>query len=136
MARITRPLRGRLQVEVPYRRGAENYILLREICGEGTHVRYNRQLRCFEITRGRLPVLMDRLATELGQPVELVLHGAAQTHCVEACWRDAKPETAWQCVCSCAGWFHGSGQPPPKDLGGGLYVDTEYTTQVYTLMPR
>lgn len=135
MARITRPLRGRLRVEVPFRRGDANYVLLREICGERTQVRYNRQQRCFEVARAHLGTLIDRLPAELGQPVEVVLHGAVQTKCVEACWRDARPETVWECECSCAGRFHGTGTPPPKDLGGGLYVDTNYTTYVHRVMP-
>ncbi len=43
-------------------------------------------------------------------------------------------ETRWACVCSCAGRFHGARTPPP-DLGGGLSVETEYTTETYTVWP-
>lgn len=136
MARIVRPLHGRVQVEVPYRERGGNYTMLQEICGERTRPEWNPRRKCFEVARSHLGALLAQLPAELGIPVEVVLHGASQTTCVEACWRDASPETVWECVCSCAGKFHGTGVAPPKDLGGGLSVETEYTTESYTAWPN
>lgn len=136
MARIGRPPHGRIQVELPYRERGGNYTLLQDICGERTRPEWNPRRRCFEVARGHLGALLAELPAEPGVPVEVVLHGASQTKCVEACWRDASPETVWECVCSSAGKFHGTGIAPPKDLGGGLSVETEYTTEIYTAWPN
>lgn len=135
MARIVRPLRGRLQVWLPFRQsGRGNFILLKQLCGERTQPKYNRALGCFEVARDHLPVLIERLPGMLGMPVELVLHGSTQTKCAEKCWT-AKPETYWDCECSCAGRFHGSVTGPPKQFGAGFGVETTYTTNVMTLHP-
>ena len=135
MARIVRPLTGRLQVRLPFRQGSGNYELLHDICGQQTRPAYNRERRYFEVARNHLKHLVHELPAALGVPVEVELHGANQTLCVEACWSTASPESIWECVCSCAGKFHGTKVPPPKDLGGGLHVGTEYTTRVYTVWP-
>lgn len=135
MAKIVRPLHGHLQVWLPFRPGGENYAFLKELCGERIHVVYVRGQGYFDVARGHLGVLVDELPAALGRPVELVIHGSTQTKCVEACWKDGKPERYWACECSCAGRNHGSGSPLAKDLGGGLSVDTDYTTETYTLTP-
>jgi len=135
MARIVRPLHGRLQVHLPFRSGSGNYDLLHDICGDLTRPEYNRDRKYFEVARAHLGALIAQLPAELGGPVEVVLHGASQTRCVEACWRDAQPETVWGCECSCAGKFHGRGTPPPLEVDGGLFIETQYTTQTYTAWP-
>ena len=135
MARIVRPIGGRIQVELPYREAGGNYELLKEICGDLTRPKWNPGRKCFEVARAHFGALLAELPTALGTPVEVVLHGATQTKCVEACWRDASPKTVWECVCSCAGKFHGTGVAPPQDVGGGLFVETEYTTETYTVRP-
>jgi hypothetical protein len=136
MARIVRPLHGRLQVQLPYRGGGSgNYDLLRDICGERTRPDYNRERKYFEVARGHLTTLVDELPAQLGAPVEVVLHGASQTHCVEQCWGAKRSDTFWSCECACAGKFHGTGSAPPLNVGGGLYIETEYTTQTYTAWP-
>jgi hypothetical protein len=134
MAKIVRPVHGRVQVWLPFRSGSGNYDLLKEMCGDLTRPEYNRTLRCFEVARSHLPVLLEQLPGALGQRVEVVLHGSSQTKCVEACW-NASPDSIWECVCSCAGRFHGTRTAPPKDLGGGLAVATDYTTHTFTLLP-
>lgn len=134
MARIVRPVRGRAQVWLPYRSGNGNYELLREICGGLTRPEYDRASKCFLVAHAHVPDLMEELPRALGQPVQVVLHGSAQTRCVEACW-NASPDTAWDCVCSCAGRFHGTGTAPTKDLGNGRAVTTDYTTHTFTLHP-
>jgi hypothetical protein len=134
MAKIVRPLHGRVRVWLPFRPGSGNYDLLKDMCGDLTRPEYNRDLRCFEVARAHLPTLLDRLPSELGQPVDVVLHGSSQTKCVEACW-NASPDSLWECVCSCAGRFHGTRTGPPKDLGGGLAVGTDHTTNTFTVFP-
>lgn len=134
MAKIVRPVHGRVQVWLPFQRGSGNYDLLKELCGDLTRPQYNRRMGCFEVARAHLPALMDQLPAALRQPVDVVLHGSSQTKCVEACW-NASPDSVWECVCSCAGRFHGTGAAPPKDLGGGLAVATDYTTHTFTLFP-
>ncbi|MCI4685093.1 hypothetical protein [Candidatus Rhodoblastus alkanivorans] len=135
MARIVRPLRGRLQVTLPFRPGSGNYDLLHDICGQQTKPEYNRERRYFEVAPAHLRTLIEQLPAELGRPVEVVLHGASQTRCVVECWRDASPDTIWTCVCSCAGKFHGTKIQPSTQIDDRLSVDTEYTTETYTAWP-
>ncbi|MFE5309526.1 hypothetical protein [Isoptericola sp. NPDC056605] len=134
MARIVRPLHGRVRVWLPFRGGGGNYQLLKDMCGLRTRPDYNRDLKCFEVAREHLPVLLDELPGALGQPVSVALHGSAQTKCVEVCW-NASPDTLWKCECSCAGRYHGSRTGPPKQVAPGLGVDTEYTKHEFTLFP-
>jgi hypothetical protein len=134
MARIVRPVHGRVQVWLPFRHGSANYDLLKDICGDLTRPEYNRSTRCFEVARHHLPALLDELPRALRQPVDVVLHGSTQTKCVEACW-NASPDSTWECVCSCAGRFHGTRSGPPKQVGPGLAVATDYTTHSFTLFP-
>lgn len=134
MAKIVRPVHGRVHVWLPFRPGSGNYDLLKAICGGLTRPEYNRSLRCFEVARTHLGALIEQLPRELAQPVEVVLHGSSQTKCVEACW-NASPDSIWECVCSCAGRFHGTGTGPATDLGGGLAVATDYTTNAFTIYP-
>ncbi len=135
MARIIRPRTGRLLLYLPFRANGGNYRLLRDICGERTKPEWNPTLKRFEVARAHLEALIARLPNELGASVHVELQGASQTKCVEACWRDAKQETWWQCVCSCAGRYHGTGTPPPKALPNGLYVATEYTSETFVVQP-
>lgn len=134
MASIVRPLRGRTKVKIPYQPGSGNRDLLKRICGEQTRPRYNRNEKCFEVAREHLRALIEQLPGELGTRVEVTLHGATQTTCVEACW-NASPETRWDCECSCAGQYHGEGVGPPLIVRDGLAVETEYTTHTFIVCP-
>ncbi|UCN14607.1 hypothetical protein LFM56_17390 [Cellulomonas iranensis] len=134
MVRIVRPVRGRVRVWLPYQRGSGNYDLLKDLCGGLTRPEYNRALKCFEVAREHLPVLMDELPRRLGRPIEVTLQGASQTKCVDACY-GASPDTVWKCVCSCAGVYHGTGVGPPKHLADGLAVATEYTQHTFICYP-
>lgn len=130
MAQIVRPVQGKLQVRLPYRPSGKNYGLLKDICGERTRPAWNRDRRCFEVAREPLVKLIDKLPDAIGRPIEVVLHGATQTKCVSACWA-ANPETRWECVCSCAGSNHGTGNPLPTEISSELSVETEYTAEKY-----
>ncbi len=134
MAQIVRPVKGKLQVRLPYRPGGSNYGLLKAICGERTRPEWNRERRCFEVAREHLVKLIDQLAYEIGSPVEVILHGATQTKCVSACWA-ADPRTRWECVCSCAGANHGTGHPLPTLASAELSIDTDYTSERYVAYP-
>lgn len=134
MVQIVRPVRGKLRVKLPYRPGGANYHLLKDICGGRTRPKWNRGLRCFEVAREHLVKLINRLPNEIGRPVEVILHGATQTKCVSACWA-ANPDTCWECVCSCAGANHGSGSPLPTQASADLSIETEYTSERYTVNP-
>ena len=48
MAKIVRPVHGRVQVWLPFQRGSGNYDLLKELCGDLTRPQYNRRMGCFE----------------------------------------------------------------------------------------
>ena len=134
-ARIFRPLHGRARVWLPWRgSGSANYTLLKELCGDLTRPEYNRELKCFEVARAHLPTLIEHLPAELGQPLEVTLEGASQTPCVDACW-NASPHTVWDCVCSCAGEFHGQGAPPGTVVSPGIAIATQYTTHTFTVTP-
>lgn len=135
MPRIVRPLHGRVQLWIPYRRGSGNFDLLREICGPQTQGTYDPARGCFEVARSHLGALLEHLPGEIGQPIEVTLHGATQTRCVEACW-NANPASYWECVGSCASLYHGTGNGPARHLGNGLAVDTEYTTRTFTIHPQ
>ena len=134
MARIIRPVHGKLRVTLPFRPDGANYGLLKAICGERTQPQWNHELKCFEVAREHLAKLIDQLPNEIGRPVEVVLYGAAQTKCVSACW-DANPATRWECVCSCAGANHGTGHPLPRQVSTDLSVGTEYTSMSYVVDP-
>lgn len=134
MAQIVRPVKGKIQVSLPYRPGGENYGFLQAICGERSRPEWNRRGGYFEVARVHLAKLIDQLADEIGQPVELVLCGASQTKCVSACWA-ADPDTRWECVCSCAGANHGTGRPLPVQVSTDLSIDTDYTSERYLLKP-
>jgi hypothetical protein len=135
MTQIVRPVKGKLQVTLPYQPAGANYRLLKAICGEHTRPAWNPKRRYFEVAREHLVKLIDVLPDEIGHPVEVVLHGATQTKCVTACW-GANPDTRWECLCSCAGANHGTGQPLPKQVSADLSVDTEYTSMNYLVHPR
>jgi hypothetical protein len=135
MASIYRPLQGRTEVRIPYKPAPGNREMLKRICGENTRPSYNSSTRCYEVAREHLPALIDQLPDELGMPVDVTLQGAAQTKCVEACW-NARPETIWNCECSCAGRYHGAGTGPRLMVREGLAVETDYTTHTFTAYPR
>lgn len=61
----------------------------------------------FTVARARTESLILSLAKRYGRVH--VVQFAGQTKCVAACWA-AKPETALECECSCAGVNHGSGR--------------------------
>jgi hypothetical protein len=134
MAQIIRPVRGKVQVRLPYQPHGANYHLLQDVCGEQTRPKWRSELRVFEVAREHLTKLIDRLSAAIGEPVEVVLHGVTQTKCVSACWA-ASPDTRWECVCSCAGSNHGSGRPLPIQPSADLSIDNEYTTEIYWIYP-
>lgn len=57
-------------------------MMLKDICGERTRPNWNASRKCFEVAREHLDELIAQLPAELERPVEVVLHGAAQTKCV------------------------------------------------------
>jgi hypothetical protein len=134
MARIVRPVRGKLHVTLPYQPGGANYGVLKAICGGRTRPEWNREHRYFEVAREHLAKLIHQLPNAIGQRVEVVLHGATQTKCVSACWA-ANPDTRWDCVCSCAGSNHGTGHPLPTQVSADLAIQTDYTTERYVINP-
>lgn len=83
---------------VPYRRGRGNYYLLKEICGAQTHPEYNKALGCFKVARVHLGALLAQLPAELGQLIEVTLHGASQTRCVEAAGKRRLTRTGSACA--------------------------------------
>lgn len=135
MAQIVRPVRGRVQVRLPYRPHGANYNLLHDICGEQTRPKWRSERGVFEVAREHLGKLIDELPNAIGRPVEVVLHGVTQTKCVSACWA-ARIDTRWECVCSCAGANHGSGHPLPVQPSADLSIENDYTTETYWIYPR
>jgi hypothetical protein len=134
--KIVRPVKGKLQVWLPYRAGGGNYALLKDICGERTRPDWDSERRCFVVARDHLGKLIALLPNEIGRPVEVVLYGAAQTTCVSKCWgQGTSPDTRWECVCSCAGANHGTGHPLPTQVSDELSIDTEYTSESYVIRP-
>lgn len=134
MMQIVRPVKGKLRVTLPYQPPGVNRRLLKAICGKQTRPVWNAERRYFEVAREHLVKLIDVLPNKIGHPLEVVLHGATQTKCVTACWA-ANPDTRWECVCSCAGSNHGTGQPLPMQVSADLSVGTEYTAESYIVQP-
>lgn len=135
MAQIIRPVNGPLKVTLPFRPHGGNFELLKVICGERTRPQWIDNGKYFEVAREHLAKLLDLLPNELGASVEVTLVGATQTKCVSACW-DADPKKRWDCVCSCAGRNHGSRRPLPTLVSADLSIETEYTSEKYTVHPR
>lgn len=78
---------------------------------------------------------MAQLPRRLGQPVEVTLHGGGADP-VRGSLLQCVTNTVWECVCSCAGRFHGTRSGPPKQLADGLAVATDYTTHTFTCYPQ
>lgn len=133
MIMITRPLKGKLQIKLPYQKPPRNLNLLKDICGPRSRVTYN-QMGYFEIAPIHLQKLIVKLPSTLGERLEVDLYGAKQTKCVAKCW-DASSTTKWECECSCAGTNHGTGQPLDKQVSSDLSISTDYTVARYVIMP-
>lgn len=127
---VYRPLKGRTTIRLPYAAAGGNFDLLKEICGERTRPQYDKPH--FSVARAHTPAVIDGLADHFDR-VEVTLEGSARTTCVEACWT-AKPETAWDCICGCAGKNHGTGKPEGAyAIAPGLVIETETTTHSYVI---
>lgn len=135
MATVYRPVSGPIQVRLKYRPGGANYGILKDVCGDLTRPQWNAGHKCYDVARDHMSKLVANLANLSGEVVTVTLIGAAQTTCVEQCWRLKPRDTRWDCVCSCAGRNHGSGSPLPLQVNAALSVQTDYTTETYTIHP-
>lgn len=136
MATVYRPVSGPIQVRLKYRPGGANYGILKDVCGDLTRPQWNDGHKCFDVARDHMSKLVADLANLSGEVVTVTLVGAAQTMCVEQCWRLKPRDTRWDCVCSCAGRNHGSGSPLPLQVDADLSVQTDYTSETYTIYPN
>lgn len=104
---------------------SETYALLEDLIGASRRgqVLYDRQTKAFSVARSHAVELINGLAATYGQ-VHVIQYGGVEK-CVEACW-NARPETAIDCECSCAGANHGSQRPVGRIVaegaGGALSV--------------
>lgn len=135
MATVYRPVSGPIEVRLRYRPAGGNYGILKDVCGDLTRPQWDDGRKCFLVARNHMSRLWDDLANVSGEVVEVTLVGAAQTTCVEPCWRLKRRDTRWDCVCSCAGRNHGSGSPLPLQVNAELSIETEYTSETYTIYP-
>jgi hypothetical protein len=99
MAQIIRPVRGKVQVRLPYQPHGANYHLLQDICGEQTRPKWRSELRVFEVAREHLTKLIDRLSAAIGEPVEVVLpRGHPNEVCLGVAGYDFDhPTFNWSC---------------------------------------
>jgi hypothetical protein len=93
---------------LPWGRPGEGY----EIIGEAIRASRRGQVEyahgAFTVARSHTVELIEALAARYGR-VQVIHHGGL-TKCVAECWR-ARPDTAYECECSCAGANHGSKHP-------------------------
>lgn len=128
---VFRPWKGSVEVQLPYRPGSANYDLLRAVCPPRTRITWDRPRRAFLISRDHVGAVVEGLAGRLPR-VEVYLEGTDKSTCVAECW-EASPATRWQCICACAGLWHGNGQPPGIELRPGLIVWHEHRVASYVL---
>ncbi len=122
---VYRPVKGKLQVRMPFAPGGGNYALLHQLCGQRTRVEYDRGRQAFAVAATHLEEIVDGLLDHFGQLDVTTEHYAQQT-CVERCWM-ANPDTVLNCVCGCAGLNHGSQTPfDRRILDGSVSVQGEY----------
>lgn len=123
---------GRVRVRLPYQSGSANYDLLRDILRPSTvQIKYSSAERLFSVARTHAPHLIQGLAARFGS-VTVRQYGWKQTTCVDQCW-NARPETAWDCECGCAGTNHGSGHPLRHLVNSALSVEGEYTVNEWVV---
>lgn len=124
-ARVFRPVTGPLAVRLPYRPDGGNYDLLKDLCGERTRPRWDRERRVFVVARTHLSFLLDGLVAEFGA-VELTTEYHLLHTCAAACWT-ARPDTWPDCVCACGATNHGTREPiGPLVADGAASVSHEY----------
>lgn len=120
----------RAAVALPWRGSARaNFDWLKDVCGERTRPEYDRTSKLFMVARPHAIVVLNALVDEYGR-VRVVQHGDSTKTCVERCW-NARPDTAIECECGCAGTNHGSRQPMGLEVKSGLSVQHRMTTVTY-----
>lgn len=115
-----RPGGARTEVRgLPFTKAGDGYRIIGEAIGATRkgQVDYDKSTRAFTVSRSHSTTLITALAAKYGS-VTVIQHGGT-TKCVEACW-NAKPASAWECECSCAGDNHGTRNPigPIVSAGG------------------
>jgi hypothetical protein len=108
---VTVTIRPKARTEIrglPWLEHGGNYAVLAECIGASRRGQVQYANGIFTVARSHTRALISALARRFGQ-VHVIQYGGVDK-CVEACW-NAKPETAIDCVCSCAGINHGSRRP-------------------------
>jgi hypothetical protein len=128
--RVVRPVNGAMRVKLTY--APDNRQYLRSIIGPRKGLFVGRD-GVWLISADYLDKLIGSLVDEYGQAL-VELHGKqTPTLCTEPCW-SANPETLFDCVCSCAGAFHGGGPPGILVAGGAVaVVPREHTRTRYNV---
>lgn len=134
MISIVRPLKGPLQIRLPYRPNHANRILLEEACGSRATIKYIGE-GTFNAPRTHLRPIIDTVLQEFQQPVCLEIHGSTQTTCDHRCW-SANPDTWMECQCHCAGSNHGSGVPFETQPSPTFSIHTDHTVSKTTIPPQ
>jgi len=122
----------RARVHLPFQTGSANYDLIRDLLApDVVQIKYERAAHVFTVARHHAQDLIDGLARHFGE-VEVRQYGWRRTTCVEQCW-NAKPESAWDCECACAGTNHGTRTPLAQLVAPGLSIEHDYTVHEYVV---
>ncbi len=101
-ATLYRPVDGRVLVWMPFERRRNNRELLNS-AGRGTNAEWDKENRRWTVSRTAFTRVLDALLEEFGT-VNVVTDGRARNRCDIRC-REAVGD---ECVCECAGRYHGS----------------------------
>lgn len=103
--KIYRPLTGRLQVEIPVRKGEGRTVRpwLWEVCGEDTRSQWDEQSKVWLVARDHLVRVRDALVTKHGVCIVFVDSRLSQRSSCDTRCTDAKDD---DCVCQCGGVNH------------------------------
>jgi hypothetical protein len=99
---IYKPDHGPLMVRLPFRAGNGEWVQ----DGRQYRQRWNREFRCWETPQNWFSPLLRKALQSFGK-VFVIQEYRPQEKCAPACWN----AEGFDCVCSCLGKNHGSGQP-------------------------
>lgn len=119
--RVVLPVRGRIFVRMPYRKGNRDWI--KQVTGKKTRPDWNRDRQRWEISRAHLGIILKALLFRFD-----VVDFFREYKTTQRCDIRCLSATGHDCECSCMGKHHGS-----KASGGGwmegMVAVGDYTMQ-------
>jgi len=113
-----RPGKRTVIQNMPFEGKGRGYSILGDMFGASrrNQVDYDASTRTWSVSRPHTNAVIYGLADRYDR-VKVIQYGGVDK-CVEACWKQGRPENASLCECACAGRNHGSGAPYKVTVGG------------------